>query len=558
MTRVSTAEQANVQHGSLEQQGNTIHRWADDRTESTGIKHKVVEIIEEDVSGRKKTFDKRDGIITARRKIRAREIDVLVIEKVDRFARYSVGTRQVVEEAHEHGVEVFETESGKIDLRDRGSRLGFNIKNMLAEEYSLDLEEKITKKQREARVNNGKDTSTCPMLGLDAHDTMTGKYLLNKPELEIVADFMTKFTELKSFKETVDYCNQRGYKTKVRWTKEKIDRHGNRVPPRKIGGEPFTHTTLRAHLLNSKYRGYGIFKDTWNQFKKLQDENEMVRWEYWHYREFGPPIDPDLLKRVYDVAHDLGRCISKGKQAKDGTHYLLSGALKGWDGSKFEGETIDDHQYYRNNTLKLRVRKKEVEKIVIERVKTYLRESGTLKEVLDLALKSRLVGLPLVEEEIGGARSQVKELETIISRFSESIRQAALNPDSNVADVCAELVTEKKKAETDLTKANEMLTRAIQKRQTIKERFENSTAQDWLKRVFSKFDGESGLRKKRLVQMIVPEVILHQDNRLELRVNPDPSGSLLHPDCHGNSGGELLGLTQKWRSVRDSNPRPSA
>ena len=55
----------------------------------------------------------------------------------------------------EKTIESHSFESGKIDLRDRGSRLGFNIKNLLAEEYSLELEEKITKKQREARVNNG-------------------------------------------------------------------------------------------------------------------------------------------------------------------------------------------------------------------------------------------------------------------------------------------------------------------------------------------------------------------------------------------------------------------
>jgi hypothetical protein len=52
----------------------------------------------------------------------------------------------------------------------------------MAEEYSLDLVEKLTKKGREARVNNGKDNNSMPVLGLDEHPTEACFYIINKKE----------------------------------------------------------------------------------------------------------------------------------------------------------------------------------------------------------------------------------------------------------------------------------------------------------------------------------------------------------------------------------------
>ena len=144
-----------------------------------------------------------------------------------------------VERPYERGVEVHFIDDGKFNYRDRGKRLSFNVKNIFAEDYSLELEEKITKKQREAMVNNGKDTSTWPVLGLDAHPTKVGFYVLNKKEQKTVIDIFSKFVELHELYATVQYCNEKKYRTKEYWIKEKIDKHGNRIPAEKAGDEPF-------------------------------------------------------------------------------------------------------------------------------------------------------------------------------------------------------------------------------------------------------------------------------------------------------------------------------
>src|SRR5690606_36215348 len=144
--RVSTTRQRQVQHGSPEQQRHTLERWAQREGERQGCVFEIIGFIEEDISGRAESLHKRHGYQAVVRSIRAGLIDFVVFEKLDRLSRDKIENQRFVEIAYENCVEVYEAESGRIDLRDRGSRLGFNFKNMLAEEYSLELEEKVTKK----------------------------------------------------------------------------------------------------------------------------------------------------------------------------------------------------------------------------------------------------------------------------------------------------------------------------------------------------------------------------------------------------------------------------
>ena len=137
-----------------------IDRWVLQANEQSGTDFKIVRYIEEEgKSGRGKNIHKRPELEELKLAIVGRKIDFFVVEKLDRLSRDQIYNLEIVKLAELYGVEAVEYESGVINLKDRGKRLGFNIKNMLAEEYSLELEEKISKKQREARVNNGKDTS---------------------------------------------------------------------------------------------------------------------------------------------------------------------------------------------------------------------------------------------------------------------------------------------------------------------------------------------------------------------------------------------------------------
>lgn len=555
LLRVSTTFQANVQYGSLEQQKNMICRWVERQCEFTGFQYQV-KFITEDISGRKESLHKRLGLKSVERAMKQGAVDVVVFEKLDRLSRDKIQNIRFLEVANEFNVEVFEVESGKIDFKDRGSRLGFNIKNLLAEEYSLELEEKITKKQRESMVNNGKDASRYAILGFDPHSTLACMYVPNKQELVVVEDIMRKFVELQSYKETVRYSKKMNYRTKTRWTKEKIDKHGNIVPKKEVGGALFDEKKLRALLTNKKYRGRNSFRDTWNQFPNMQDENGIVWWEYWHKREYGDVIDPELIKQIdKTMAKIAGK---RPQRAKDGSVYILSGILKAPNGTKYYGA----NPYYENKHVKKRYRRDDVEEKVVGRVKQYLNESGTLEKVIKSFLKNRMVGLPVLNEAIGEAKGQVKNLESTVNGFSERLREAAIAESGQWKEICEMVLVEKTKSEKELEELKEELEVLEAKRHWVNTELREQTLQSYFKQVMAHFDQKSDVQKRRIIQTIIPEAIIHDDDRLELRVNADVNGKsemlFNQPDSGRHDGHNILRIKEKWRERRDLNPRPPA
>jgi DNA invertase Pin-like site-specific DNA recombinase len=87
LMRVSTKSQAEVQHGSLEQQRHMLERWSEQRSEASGRRYEITRFFEEDISGRGKAIHKRMALIEIERAIENRAIDFIVFEKVDRLAR---------------------------------------------------------------------------------------------------------------------------------------------------------------------------------------------------------------------------------------------------------------------------------------------------------------------------------------------------------------------------------------------------------------------------------------------------------------------------------------
>lgn len=561
LTRVSTTNQANVQHGSLEQQESSIKRLVADLCERTGHNYFIYKSIESDISGKREVFYKREDIQLALNLIKNKKISGIVIEKLDRLGRYQRGILDFMERAQDANIEVWECETGqKINLRDRGSRLSFNVKNMTAEDYSLDLKEKIERKQRGARVNNGKDTNTVPILGFDPHPKKVGMYVPNQSELEIIKDIMEKFCEFSSYTETVLYCNQKNYLTKVRFTKQIHDREGNILPPRKVGGINFTHKSLERHLTHKKYRGYGLFSDDWNQFPKMQDENGLVRWNYNH----GQVLPEALLRRVDETIAKIR--ITRQRKGKEGRVYLLSGALKDSDGNLFQGNAANGGRnlYYYNRVLKMRVNKDEIEDLVCKRVKKYLCENGRLSSVVQSVLKSGTANLGKFDFEIQKVKRTIENQITIIERFSETLRQAALSSTQNITQVCEALIEERSKAQIELDMNQSKLLELENARTQAQENFKGKALEEQLNKVLRNFDQRSDFQKKRLIQMIVPEVIVHPDNKIELKVSLDPVTSGIRPTAHPtprspcHTGGQKIGLMDKWRGGRDLNPRPPA
>ena len=545
VVRVSTKTQGRVQAGSLEQQGHIITRWIDSIHKQTGIKYIIDEVIEEDISGRGESLGKRHGLAKLEKDMLAGRVDFVVFEKLDRLSRDQIHNLRFMEIANKNKIEVYEVDSGKIDFKDRGSRIGFNIKNMFAAEYSCELEEKGTKKLRERRINNGKDSSTKSIFALDPHPTKTCIYNINIKEQKQLIDM---FEQALCFGganiKLKQYCDQKNYLTKKYETKEKIDKDGNRIPPVKMGGEKFSTQQLAYVLKNPKYRGFDYFTDDWNQFPNQQDEKMLVRYNYAH----GEVVPLELFNSVQELLKEnTKKKIKTGKVV-----FLLQGVLETPDGTLFQADPAKSgkNPYYRNIKHKIYIAKDEIEKTVADRVRQYLSESGLLQEIIEKTFKHRLLGLPLLEENISMLNGKIKKITQFGDSFSETIRDTALRNPENLGKVIEILNEERTKAGKELEELRKQLREECEKKRIVTTEFKEKTIGDYVEKVLDGFDDKSDEKKKMIIQTLVPRVIVHSKSNIEMRV------------CFGlphyHSGGNQVRVASKWREQRDSNPWPSA
>lgn len=536
LVRVSTKNQAQVQHGSLEQQRHMLERWSSQQSERSGQPYQITRFFEEDVSGRGKSLHKRMALMEIERAIESKAIDFIVFEKVDRLARDMIYNLGLVKKAHEYEVEVHEFESGKIDLRDRGSRLGFNIKNLLAEEYSLDLEEKMAKKQRESRFNNGKDVSTLPVLGLDPHPGKRGMYVINKKEQEIVIDIFKKFVECASIVETSKYCINKGYKTKTRKTKEQTDKLGNIIPPKTIGGHSFATRQVYYLLTNQKIRGYGFFKDTWNQFDKKRDEKGLVRWNYPH----GPVVPPELFEEAQIVLEKSKKFDSRTR----GTVYFLTGILEHEDGTKFSGAAAggrnDHYEYYHCKKHKLRIQKDRIESLILKRIKDYMQDSELLNKLIADVKPMADMGKNLIKNEVSKIKARIKENLKVIEGFTNYLRQAALTDVSSLESTLRTIGLERDRAETE----NQVLERELANKENQLHELNSDKKEKGLKefldQVMKNFDKMSDSKKREIIHTIIPKIQILPKNKLKLFVRTDFKSEGQNRES-GKDGGERSG-----------------
>jgi len=207
--------------------------------------------------------------------------------------------------------------------------MSYKYRNVEASEYSEGVSENVDRKQLTAMVYNGKDPSPCPVLGLDYHPRWVGYYVHNKEEI-ITLNKIVEALISRGLNGAIKFCKEHGYVTKVWWTKEK-NKGGVRVPPKKMGGKPFNNHTMIQLLTNPKIRGQGFFVDAWDMFPQQRDKNNIVRWDYWHKKEFGSIISEDDIEQIDNILE------GRSKRKLRDNNFILSGILTAPDGSRYNG-----------------------------------------------------------------------------------------------------------------------------------------------------------------------------------------------------------------------------
>ncbi|MCH2534224.1 MAG: recombinase family protein [Bdellovibrionales bacterium] len=555
ITRVSTSERARTQHGSLEQQWNRISRWEKNVSDETGLTYKVVHHIQEDTSGKRENTHRRLELLELSRKIETGVIDFIVVEKLDRLSRDEIFNLILAEKLVQFGVELFLIDGGKVDFRQSGDRWKFKIDNIRAGEYSEDLSQKVSIKQREAMVNNGKDPTPIPTLGLDKHKVWVGMYEVNEKELSVVVDIMKKFVDLKgSRKGTLKYCREKNYKTKAWLTESKVSSDGRRLPPKKMGGDHFKWDSLIRLLKNPKYRGVNQFYDYYGQFPDKRDKNGFVSWEYFHRREHGDIIDPKLLAQVDELVQTVEW---KPRQ----NEFYLAGVVFAPDGSRYYGEAAKSGSncYYYNRKAGHRIIAKELHDLVIQKLKSLIKDSKKFENLMRGARLQKQTGLSDFAAQRLQIVGRIEELNQIEERFSESIRALALKGADNLESAISLLVEEKETAKKEMSTLHAELADIELKEKSYKENCQGQALKKFLKTAFRDFDKMYDIEKKTLLQAVFPQILVHVTDQgvdLEIVISLDPFQSPSPaPDHrgHGGASAKILPFRSHKNSISNSD-----
>lgn len=375
ITRVSTSKQAQVFHGSLDLQKESINGYINRLNAQYPDRfYEVICIIEEDISGKKEKLHTRKGLEKVNRLVKKGEVDAVIVEKLDRLSRDQLFNLHFLQTLIENGCEFHEAESGQVDFRKREHRHNFTFRNFQAEDYRYELSEKKFRKYLLALVHGGKDSSTYNILGLDPHPVRSCFYVHSAADEPAFKELKNQFLKCHSFSLTAKYLNSKNFVTKIYTVREYVDRNGIRQPSKVKGGKKFTAAYVRRILTSPQVRGMKRVVDAYEQFPELADENGIIVCRLAHDPLFTDneiaQIDSILLenKKHYSPSDDF--LFLRILQSADGRFYTGDSTLKPTGKKKKKYLYYEDVQGAESPYRRINATKFEAE--VMKRLKEYL------------------------------------------------------------------------------------------------------------------------------------------------------------------------------------------
>jgi len=222
--------------------------------------------------------------------IEARQVDVIVVYKIDRLTRSLADFAKLVEIFDAKSVS-FVAVTQQFNTTTSMGRLTLNVLLSFAQ-FERELASERVRDKVAASRKKGKWTGGSVPLGYDTKDK---KLVINNHEAKTVRMIFEHYLALKSFGKLVDELNRKGVRTKFHFVKGKAS-----------GGVPFTYGPLAYLLKNRTYLG------------------EIGYAGSWFVGEHEPIIDRNLFDRVQRLlkANSEGRT---GRRHANGA--LLAGLI---------------------------------------------------------------------------------------------------------------------------------------------------------------------------------------------------------------------------------------
>jgi len=332
--------------------------------------------------------------------IKEGRIDCIVVYKVDRLSRSLLDFARIMGDFEKHGVS-FVSVTQQFNTTSSMGRLTLNILLSFAQ-FEREIISERTRDKIAATRRKGKWTGGTPILGYDV-DPGGGGLIVNEDEAPMVPAIFELYLEHQSLIETIKELDARGW-TNKRWVTKKGHERG---------GKTFTKTSLFKLLTNVLYLGKITYKD------------EV------HNGEHPAIVDTEIFERVGRLSKRNGR--TGGKHVRNRFGALLKGLLRCSPckcGMVHTHATKNKNKRYRyyvcvnaqsrgwHNCLAPSVPASEIERFVIDQIKSIGRDTNLLVETLKESRSQR-------EKAIKELEAEKRSLERQLKRFNGDLRELA-------------------------------------------------------------------------------------------------------------------------------------
>lgn len=346
-------------------------------------------------------------------------------------------------------------------------------------------------------LTDGKINGTSEILGLDKCPKKRGHFVPNKNELSTVETIFKTYLKVSSKRETLNELKILGVKDK--------------------GDKELSLARLNKIFENAEYR----YRGQWALNKKNknlnQDELEPDKRFKLVQLPHGPLIDTELLDSVLYRLKDNYE--NKKKKAKDHV-YLLSTLLKYQDGTSFSGQPAKQRQYryYYNKQHDIRIRCEELDRVILARLRDYLKKSPILDELLKKAQQERMSSLPTLNKQLRQIESEVAKLDELEHDLQLNLTSSEMPKGRALFEFIEKRLENinRDRKKYDLQKAEII---------ELKEELLNPLKVDNIKlsmeKLLNGFSKLSDTQKRRMAEQVFDKIVINQDRSVCLHIYDD-------------------------------------
>lgn len=377
------------------------------------------------------------------------KFDVVIVHKMDRFARSVYDTLDVKKQLLMYGVTI-ESVIDKFESTPEGDlqqiiQLGIN------EYYSKNLAREVMKGLSE-NAYQAKHNGGIPLYGYDV-DPETKKYIINEHEAGAVRIIFNKIIQGFSYRELAEYLNLLGYRTKI--------------------GNKFSATSSFYDILtNPKYKGEYVFNRSVSKPKQLgmkrshrknKNEEEIIRVPN------GVPaiVDEETFELVQKLLKQRRR--SKGQHkakevylltglvecAECGSAYHGSSRIGGRNKSKYVSYRCSKRKKLENPCKCKEINKTLLDEFVVNQLYTTLLNQTNLEQLLEevnVKLKQKYADM---DQDLPKLQKQLDEVNQKISNLVQAIAMGGLSSLDTITQEIQRLEHDKVKL-TELVQENQI------------------------------------------------------------------------------------------------------